>query len=251
MLTINSVRFDVTGWTRLPESPKPNHIVYRNGHGDVLVHGLDDTPHNCLPAPLSDLSALRNHYRTLAINGNMFNSGPGALVSVDVFGLGGVGALRSILMFRDPKSEHGFLYMGEWKLVFVGFCYTIMVTAVEHGETGTRHAIVGIRHMQGLSHDAPNLTPESVRESQGRPALPGVLANSETIQARYATFMCDPYDPTFKAPRLRTMAENEAYDTMFPDHPLSRVRRYMHHIATTLVMTDEVRTSPQPVGPVH
>lgn len=40
----------------------------------------------------------------------------------------------------------------------------------------------------------------------------------------------DPYDPDYTGPVLRTIADDEAYDAILPNHPLSRMRRTLSQL---------------------
>ena len=66
--------------------------------------------------------------------------------------------------------------------------------------------------------------------------------------------MQDPYDPSIRAPLQRNRAEEETYDSQFPDHPLSRVRSLLGHLRESLEIAPEIRTAapfayPRPATP--
>ena len=39
--------------------------------------------------------------------------------------------------------------------------------------------------------------------------------------------MKDPYDENIDLPYMMNLSEKEEYDKMFPEHPLSRLRKYL------------------------
>ena len=41
-----------------------------------------------------------------------------------------------------------------------------------------------------------------------------------------AGWTCDPYDTSYTKGRLMNLSENRQYDTMFPEHPLTEVRKF-------------------------
>jgi hypothetical protein len=53
----------------------------------------------------------------------------------------------------------------------------------------------------------------------------------------------DPYDPTFRAPLMRNLSDDVQYDAQFPDHPLSRLRSVLRHLASTVSIADEVKAA--------
>ncbi len=54
----------------------------------------------------------------------------------------------------------------------------------------------------------------------------------------------DPYDPTFEGRVLRNPADDEHWDALFPDHPLSRCRRHLRMLAERLSWKDDVKAAP-------
>jgi hypothetical protein len=64
-----------------------------------------------------------------------------------------------------------------------------------------------------------------------------------------AGWASDPYDPSFVAPLLSNRSDQEAFDAMFPDHPLTDVRAYLHAILQNIHADEEVMLSPRFVGP--
>lgn len=40
-------------------------------------------------------------------------------------------------------------------------------------------------------------------------------------------WMKDPYDENIDLPYMMNLSEKEEYDKMFPEHPLSRLRKYL------------------------
>jgi hypothetical protein len=44
----------------------------------------------------------------------------------------------------------------------------------------------------------------------------------------------DPYEPSDRSPIRRNLSDDEQYDARFPEHPLSRARRYLASILASL-----------------
>jgi hypothetical protein len=82
------------------------------------------------------------------------------------------------------------------------------IVAGEHGTTGIREAVITGELM-----------------NQGK----------LTIEAYETTWAQDPYDPSYSGidrSTLRYMSDDEAYDQLFPQHPLSKVRRELQRLAS-------------------
>jgi len=41
------------------------------------------------------------------------------------------------------------------------------------------------------------------------------------------------------------LSEDKQYDARFPDHPLSRLRKLLDHLESTLRVTDELKSKPR------
>jgi hypothetical protein len=81
-----------------------------------------------------------------------------------------------------------------------------MVIAGERGTTGVREAVIA-----------------------------GQLMNSGrlTVESYETSWAQDPYDPSYRGvdrSTLRYLSDGEEYDRMFPEHPLTKVRREVHRL---------------------
>ena len=146
---------------------------------------------------LSDVTAVRNYCRQSA------EASDAALVEANVVQTSEGAAIQMI--YKTPAGS-GFLFTGLHLLPMVGASRTCKVVAGEPGTTGVREAIVTAHLLQ-----------------EGR-------LNLETYESQWN---CDPYDATYRAPanlRLRFMSDDPVYDRMFPEHPLTRVRRALQNL---------------------
>ena len=50
----------------------------------------------------------------------------------------------------------------------------------------------------------------------------------------------DPYDPEYKGIVLRSVADDEKYDSLFPTHPLSKVRAILKQIQDSIEYEEEI-----------
>ena len=150
-----------------------------------------------LPVP-TDKPAVRKYCRKIA-KGN-----GGAIVSVDAVSIAEVPATQ--LIYKREKLP-AYAYTGMLFLQLDAFGYVIVIAAEEQGTTGVREAVVTSRLFE-----------------EGKLTL-------ETYESGWFR---DPYDPGYKGRILRSLSDNERYDSSFPDHPLSKIRRSLEHLQRSI-----------------
>jgi hypothetical protein len=150
-----------------------------------------------LPVP-TDEHAVRQFCRRIA-EGN-----GGAIVSVDAVRVAEVPATQ--LIYKREKRP-AYAYTGMLFLQFDGFGYVIVIAAEEQGMTGVREAVVTARLLEE-----------------------GKL----TVETYEGSWFQDPYDQGYKGCILRSLSDDEAYDSNFPDHPLSKIRRTLEDLQSSI-----------------
>jgi hypothetical protein len=147
-------------------------------------------------APLTDLDTAREMIRIFCSS-----SGSG-LVSADVVEIDGFPSLKIIQ--KEPQKPTGMSYLAILMIQCKGCFFNIMLKSLEVGYTGVRDAIVLDRYFQ-----------RSVEtDGSGMPV----------------GWFQDPYNPYVKDSIMRNPSDDETYDLEFPEHPLSRVRRYCREL---------------------
>ncbi|MCL1468486.1 hypothetical protein [Argonema galeatum] len=200
MPDIKSVSFDTSKWEAIEQLDE--RILWKNDTADRLsLHFFHITPD--LPVNLTAITELQNFYRQ-----NVIQVG-GGLVSVDVLSVKGVSAIKTL--FKFSMKSTGMRYIGSLTFPFASFSYAIKVDCPEYGMTGIRDTLVYTQVMKEIDPDDP-----------------------------YKGWFEDPYDRTRKDAMMRNQSEDESYDNQFPDHPLSRARRYLAEIETSVEFTNEV-----------
>jgi hypothetical protein len=150
-----------------------------------------------LPAP-TDEHAVRQFCRRIA-EGN-----GGAIISVDAVSVAEVPATQ--LIYKREKLP-AYAYTGMLFLQLDGFGYVIVIAAEEQGTTGVREAVVTARLF-------------------GEGKL--------TVETYESGWFRDPYDPGYEGRILRSLSDDEAYDSSFPDHPLSKIRRALEDLQSSI-----------------
>jgi hypothetical protein len=160
---------------------------------------------SCLPGAPNQVGLWRNYYRSRS---ERF----GGLVSVDAVRIDSCPAVKAIL--RRPQHLHGKTYIGLITIPFRDFSFMLKVECQEAAPTGFREAMVCI--LLGIEQ-----------------------SNVPLDRAENAQPTSDLHDPK----RLKSLSEDVQYDSMFPDHPLSRARRLLIQIETVSRRTAEVKTA--------
>lgn len=150
-----------------------------------------------LPAPI-DIHAVRTSCRKIA------ESNGGAIVSVDAVSVAQRPATQLIYKREDLPA---YSYTGMLYLQLDDLGYVIAIAAEEQGTTGVREAVV---------------TASLFEE--------GKL----TLETYESGWFRDPYDSGYRGPILRSLSDDESYDPSFPDHPLSKIRRTLADLRTSI-----------------
>jgi hypothetical protein len=108
-------------------------------------------------------------------------------------------------------------YLGSFMIPLANSGYMVSVACLERGITGTRDTAIFIRLL-----DAGDV--EFAAGAQ-----------------QPTNWMGDPYDPSITGPPARNRADDEKYDSLFPDHPLSRVRSLLRQIGNSFGISDQAK----------
>ena len=62
---------------------------------------------------------------------------------------------------------------------------------------------------------------------------------------RMLDWFADPYDPTLEYEVMRNRADDEEWDSQFPDHPLSRLRRNINELGSQTLIAKPLHELPR------
>ena len=194
----------------LMESETAARRCWLNDAGEPLTLHFFDRPPD-LPAPPDHVEFLTTWYRRMALQGGL---GLVELAHVRVDQLPSIRIVfKSIL---DRASGRGRTYLGSLTLPFRDFSYVVKLEYREWGITGARET--------------------------------AVFAQRADLEDRLEGWIVDPSDPA--PPHLaRNLSEEPQYDALFPNHPLSRVRRSLDALQASLTIDAEVKALPRFVSP--
>ena len=208
---VHSLSFDASGWKKRESSDE--RIIWVNKDDDTLsldfVEGSPDLP------ALSDTGSVRDSCREIA-KGN-----DGGIVCGDVIDIGGIPGIELIYKREDGLT---YAYTGILMIPFKRFSYTLAIASRQRGMTGARDAYVSAKLLQ-----EGKLELELYEEP-----------DSSGAAGRMKGWFQDPYDPEYEGIVLRSVADDEGYDSLFPTHPLSKVRRMLKQIRGSIEYEDRI-----------
>jgi len=124
----------------------------------------------------------------------------------------GIHKMVDLLVVRTiakvPQTPHGMTYVGTYTIPFRDIYYVVKILCEERGTTGIREAIILQNKLTGGEM--------TIDDSDELPKLVGNLTS-----------------------------DDEIYDKDFPDHPLSRCRKGLNMIASSLTISEEIKRLPE------
>ena len=133
-----------------------------------------------------------------------------------------IGKLIRDFSFRLTKAPQDLLdmtYLSGLTFPFRDFTIDISIVCLERGMTGMRDSHV-------------------LKEKLSK----GEIAKNKS--GKIIGWWKYPYDETFTAPVMRNLSDNDKYDGLFPDHPLSRGRLLLNKVHSTLCFAEEIKSQP-------
>ncbi|MEU4803905.1 hypothetical protein [Actinosynnema sp. NPDC023587] len=138
----------------------------------------------------------------------------GCLIEAHTLLLGGVPALFQVLKVPIPNQPAGQVFVASFTVPRAGSSAVLMTQAVERGTTGVREAVLAAR----VGFDR--------------------------------WLMPHPYAPEVKGRLPFHAGDDPRFDQEFPDHPLTRVRAWAHHVIRTATVDPRFAALPPFPGPV-
>ena len=194
---IEQVAFDISGWNLREKNSELK--IWDNNAGDILSINFFNKPPD-IPVSLSQITDLRNFYRNLATDAG------GGIIKIDSIDLKNLAAVECI--FKIPMKPSGMIYVGSFTIPFRDKSYVVKLQCPERGVTGIRDTVVFDSFMASIE-DSEDFDP-------------------------FKGWAKDPYDETVTTGALMNLSEDEKYDEKFPEHPLSRLRKYLRQIEETI-----------------
>ena len=201
MADLDSITFDDNGWKPVRDESRLRE--WHNDFGDRRVYEIDPHPE---PPPFDprDVGAFRSFERERAAGAG------GAIVEADI--LSRPDLLVHRLVTKVLRKPSGMVFTASVAFTLGGAAFSI------------RHECPG-----GPSADERE---RGVADELGMaPRGSGVVGR---LLGRKDAWFGDPYDPSYRAPFLRSRADDEAWDDRYPESPLSRARRHLRNLLESL-----------------
>jgi hypothetical protein len=226
MITFESFKIDLTAdqWHFFKEEAPTR--LWGNPYRDFMQQRLILEPPGDLPPNYPNIETQRAFFKELA------KQVGGAVLAIESLRVGTVEGFSTLFKFKSPQHATGYMYLGTLMFTFDRFFCSFQFQADEHpnGTSGTREAAVYI------DLKVKGKLPPEVLEAEKQP--PTVINSMEEFVKLKR-----------EAPVENRYADAEEYDSLFPDHQLSRVRRYMKRVAETIDFDDEVKQAKPFRGP--
>lgn len=205
-ITIKDVDVDLDGWHLSGQNE--SIVQYVHANGDVFsINFFDKQPD--IGASLSDVTGIRNFYRNMLIPNKM------GLLECDVRA---IDETPSVYMLAKLMMEpRGFVFLASHTIPRRDCSFVLKHQAVESGMTG-------------------------IRESAVMAMLPTPKIDENT--KKIIGWCTDPYDDSLEYDVMCNKADSREYDNQFPDHPLSRTRKFMNELPNAVTVSDRLRKTP-------
>jgi hypothetical protein len=207
---IERVTFDTSGWHEHEQDRKKDWMVWGNA-GDILTLAAE-------PSPWKLFKPMEREYwiqdaRQMAM--------PGGIVSVDPR----LAASRPAIEIIYKRTEGmGYRYTGMLIVEFRGYWCQMTGVFGEKGATGYREAFL-----------TPQLLSRGKIHLRKHPYYRRLFTRSSGYLKGW---FVDPYDPKYRGTVLRSVADSEEYDELFPNHPLTRLRYTLKTVRESLQFHD-------------
>ncbi len=156
--------------------------------------------------PLTDISALRHHYRKHAVQAG------GGIIEVNVDTLQGYRVVKTLL--KIAQLPQGNAYLASLTFPFRDCSFVVKVQAMEVQDLGMRSTLVLDQMME-----------------TGK-----VKLTDQGLQG----WTQDPYDLNFQEGKLMNLSEEAIFDAQFPMHPLTLARAHMAAIIADMRLGSEL-----------
>lgn len=178
-------------------------VRWQTDDGDIVFLRFFPEPTRN-PVPLGDTSGVREQYK------DMVAQQGAAMIDLDILPYKGIPCMEMISKTR--MEAHGMAYAASATLLLRDFSFNIAFHSPERGVTGFRDAIVADKFLAKYA---------STQEFEA--AFYDWSSNREAAQ--------------------RNRSDDECYDVDFPDHPLSRCRKFLRDLRTHIIIMPEVRNA--------
>lgn len=197
--TIDALQFPTFDWELVEQSKEAKRWMHPEQTQVLTVNFFATAPD--LPTT-RDIDALRQFFRRQVVAAN------GGIIQVDTSQKSACTYVKTI--FKFPQEPSGITYLGSLIFPFKKCSYVVKIQAIEVGTTGLRESLILNKLRQAGTIE------------MGKDGVEG--------------WTRDPYWADFGEGNLMNLAEAEAYDEQFAQHPLSQVREGLRVIEEQITL---------------
>jgi len=207
---IERITFNTSGWHEHEQEQSKDWVVWGNA-GDILSLAV-------VPSPWRTFKPMEREYW---LQDARQMARPGGIVSVDPRRAASRPAIE--IIYKRTEGM-GYRYTGMLVVEFSGYWCQVTGVFGERGVTGLREAQLTARLLES-GHI----------KLRKHPFYRRVFTRSSGYVEGW---FVDPYDAKYRGVVLHSLADSEAYDAQFPDHPLMRLRSTLKTIRDSLQFLD-------------
>lgn len=206
---ITSIRFDHQGWELKEQGPQ-HRLWMMEGPCVVLLRF-----HHGRPAqhPIE-------FERVYSIYEEECTRNRGVIVSFEITEIATVPTVCGVFKYRSPKNPRAMAYVGILFVALPDCAYQINIESMELGDTGLRECL------------AMMLCDKAGKWWPGRDQPPRHIESWDEVEAEMAN-----------TPAPLLPSDDEEYDAVVKDHPLSLVRKTMRQLQANLRFDDCVKAA--------
>jgi hypothetical protein len=206
------IQIDATGW--VPADPPQSPPRWQSVTCDEMK--IQAIPLEVAFPQMSDLVAVRRHFQ------HVIRTRGGGLISCDVVPIGDTAIVRTVSKYRAGQG-YAMAYTASLTVPLAGWVIELLISGSEDNLTGLREAVV-------TSELSQMAGPSQQRQ---------LAQNVFPIEWKF-----ERYEPGTRGDLAYLVSDDDKYDARFPEHPLSRVRRWLRRQERAFEVTpgEEVST---------
>ena len=202
-VNINSITFPTFDWEVIKEDEYFKQWMNKEQTVALSINYFNSKPD--LPY-LNEIDVVREFYRKELSNHN------GGLIEVNIKEIESYKTIKTL--FKISQEPTGISYLASLTFPFKNHSFVIKIQSLEYGMTGIREAEI----------------------------TDSLLQNNELTLSgdNYLEWSKDPYKKEFSEGLLMNLSEQENYDSLYPNHALSKARKLLNSIESILTFDDEL-----------
>jgi len=202
-VNINSITFPTFDWEVIKEDEYFKQWMNKEQTVALSINYFNSKPD--LPY-LNEIDVVREFYRKELSNHN------GGLIEVNIKEIESYKTIKTL--FKISQEPTGISYLASLTFPFKNHSFVVKIQSLEYGMTGIREAEI----------------------------TDSLLQNNELTLSgdNYLEWSKDPYKKEFSEGLLMNLSEQEIYDSLYPNHALSKARKLLNSIESKLTFDDEL-----------